>query len=471
LFESISCRSSILRLMGLALCVFGTAQAQPASTLSWEPFSLKPRGQPEVAAERAQLNVPLRHAQPTGASITLNIVRLPALQPGADAAPVVYLAGGPGGSGVSAALGARWPIFAAVRRDRDVILLDQRGTGASSPPPACPHKVEIVPSRGYGHAESLRAFQDNAARCMAFWREKGLDPNAFNTAESAADLAALQRALNARALSLWGMSYGTHLALAALKQPGLTVDRLLLMGTEGPDQTIKLPLDADALLAQIGIANRKPDLAADLRKWVDKLNREPIRLTESQPMVITGFDLQLLTAAMLGRRQTSNMLPLLLRELEGGRSEALAQALLRLTQAAQPPGLMPLAMDIASGASPARLAKVREQESQSVLGAALNFPFPQIGDGLGVGDLGEAFRADPKTDRPTQFVSGEFDGRTPPSNVTAIERGFSQRGHWLVEGAGHDDELWLTSSKLAELIVLFFNGAAPSDQRLSATSR
>jgi hypothetical protein len=55
--------------------------------------------------------------------------------------------------------------------------------------------------------------------------------------------------------------------------------------------------------------------------------------------------------------------------------------------------------------------------------------------------------------------------------VTAIERGFSQRGHWLVEGAGHDDELWLTSSKLAELIVLFFNGAAPSNQRLSATSR
>ena len=471
MFFSTSARKSVLGVLSLSLCSLGAAHAQSTTALSWEPFSLKPRGQPEVAAERAQLKVPLRHAQPAGASITLNVVRLLALQPRADAAPVVYLAGGPGGSGVSAALGARWPIFAAVRRERDVILLDQRGTGASSPPPACPHKVEVDPARGYGHAELLSAFQNNAARCMAFWRDKGLDPNAFNTAESAADLGALQRALRAPALGLWGMSYGTHLALAALKQPGLNVDRLLLMGTEGPDQTIKLPLDADALLAQIGSATGAPDLVARLRKWVDKLAQEPIRVAQPQPMVITGFDLQLVAAGMLGRRQTATMLPLLLQELEAGGSNTLAQTLARLAQAAQSPALMPLAMDIASGISPARRAKVREQELRSVLGAAMNFPFPQIGEGLGVADLGEAFRADPKTDRPTQFVSGELDGRTPPSNVSAIERGFSKRGHWLVEGAGHDDELWLTSSQLAELIVQFFNGAPPSDQRLPAAAR
>jgi hypothetical protein len=57
--------------------------------------------------------------------------------------------------------------------------------------------------------------------------------------------------LDADALSLWGMRYGTHLAFAALKQPGLKIDRLLPMGTEGPNQTIKLPLDADALLESL----------------------------------------------------------------------------------------------------------------------------------------------------------------------------------------------------------------------------
>ena len=99
----------------------------------------------------------------------------------------------------------------------------------------------------------------------------------------------------------------------------------------------------------------------------------------------------------------------------------------------------------------------------------MNFPHPQIGEGLGIADLGNAFRSDPRLDRPTQFVSGAFDGRTPVSNVTALEGGFTQRGHWVIEAAGHDDEPWLTSPELPELpelIVRFFNGAAPTDRRL-----
>ena len=449
----------------LAFCLTPSAQAG----LTWEPYRFTPRGQAEVIAQRAQLTVPLRHARPDGATITLRVVRLPAVQGRPGASPVVYLAGGPGGSGVAAAQGQRWPIFDAVRRERDVILLDQRGTGESTPPPACPHKVQFDESRAQDkdHVQSLAAFKQTAARCVAHWRALGLDPDAYSSVESAADLRALQTALEANALSLWGMSYGTHLAFAALKQPGLKIDRLLLMGSEGPNQTLKLPLDADALLERVAAASGTPDMVARLRQRIDAIQRAPLSADKPVPMVISAFDVQVVVAVMLARHQTAMLIPSVVSELEAGRVDIVAQILARVAQASTSMALMPLAMDVASGASASRLATVKAQEGKSVLGAALNFPYPQIGDGLGIADLGDAFRSDPRSDRPTQFVSGVFDGRTPVSNVAALEGGFTQRGHWVIDAAGHDDELWLTSPELPELIVRFLNGAAPTDRRLA----
>jgi pimeloyl-ACP methyl ester carboxylesterase len=436
--------------------------------LAWEPFRFTPRGHAEVLAERARLVVPARHARPDGAVIPLNVVRLPALQRTAGRSPVVYLAGGPGGSALAAAQGPRWPIFEAVRQTHDLILLDQRGTGQSAPPPPCPHPASADPMVAQDHGARLVAVQQLAQRCLAHWRGLGLDPAAYNTAESAADLLALQKALQVEALSLWGMSYGTHLALAALKQPGLAIDRLLLMGVEGPDQTLKLPLQADALLARVGQAAGMPDLVERLRARLEAVAREPLRLEEPSPAMVSAFDLQLLVAGMLGRQQTARMIPSVVGALEAGDTAFLGPILARLLGGYATVSLMPLATDVASGATASRLEAVRRQEGQSVLGAALNFPFPQVGTALGLQDLGDPFRADPKTERPTQFVSGDLDGRTPASHVQAIEAGFVQRGHWIVEGSGHDDELWLTSPALKGLIVDFFKGAAPDDRRLGS---
>jgi pimeloyl-ACP methyl ester carboxylesterase len=462
-------RTAVVAAVSLVTAV--GALAAPAAVAApvdpvWGPFRFTPRGQAEVQAERTRLVVPWRHARPDGPVTTLHVVRLPAVQQPGSKPPVVYLAGGPGGSALSAAQGARWPLFEAVRQTHDVILLDQRGTGQSAPPPPCPHRASADPTVAHDHAARVLAVQELAQRCLAHWRGLGLDPDAFNTADSAADLRVLQKALKAEALSLWGMSYGTHLALAALKQPGLTIDRLLLMGVEGPDQTLKLPLQADELLARVGQAAGVPDLVERLRARLEAVAREPLRLEGPAPLVVSAFDLQLLVAGMLGRQQTARMIPSVVGGLEAGDATFLGPILPRLLGAYATLSLMPLATDVASGATAARLETVRLQERQSVLGAALNFPFPQVGGSLGLPDLGDAFRADPKTDRPTQFVSGDLDGRTPVAHVKALEGGFAQRGHWVVEGAGHDDELWLTSPALKGLIAAFFNGAAPDDRRL-----
>ncbi|PDX85443.1 hypothetical protein CHR60_14975, partial [Faecalibacterium prausnitzii] len=92
---------------------------------------MQTKGNGTIATEEAFLDVPRRHSEPDGPRISLRVGRLPATGGDGRAAPVVYLAGGPGGSGFGTALGPRWPVFDRIRRETDVLLLDQRGTDFS----------------------------------------------------------------------------------------------------------------------------------------------------------------------------------------------------------------------------------------------------------------------------------------------------------------------------------------------------
>ncbi|WP_232521893.1 hypothetical protein [Xanthomonas campestris] len=125
------------------------------------------------------------------------------------------------------------------------------------------------------------------------------------------------------------------------------------------------------------------------------------------------YDAQLAIAAALGRRSTQQMLPLRYAMPTLGNYDLLATMVLAVREQLGEFRAMPLAMDVASGQSPHRRATVEAQAKDSVFGDALNFPFPMIGDGLGLTDLGEAFRAPAQSDVPTLLVSGTLDGRTP----------------------------------------------------------
>ena len=130
-----------MRTLRLACLIWLATSTALATPLQFTPYQFKTEQHGVQAAEIAWLEVPARHAQPTGAKLRLRIVRLKAATAPPGAAPIVYLAGGPGGSGVGSARGVRWPVFDRMRQQADVLLFDQRGTGESSVPPACPHHV------------------------------------------------------------------------------------------------------------------------------------------------------------------------------------------------------------------------------------------------------------------------------------------------------------------------------------------
>lgn len=441
--------------------------------LAFAPYAMQTKGNGTIATEEAFLEVPRRHSEPDGPRIRLRVVRLPATGGDGRAAPVVYLAGGPGGSGFGTALGPRWPVFDRIRRETDVLLLDQRGTDFSEMPPECTQQHRFDDAQPLQREAALTALRATAVACIAQWRKAGVDLAAYTTVESADDIDALRRAMGLKRISLWGMSYGTHLALATVRRHGASLERVVLMGTEGPDDTIKLPLAADALLADLAVVAKKDgfdDMQGSARRVLEALRRQPVQgsspMHDGRKVVIGEFDAQLAIANALGRRSSQRMLPLMLRDAERGDYSLLAGFVLMMREGLGGVRAMPLAMDVASGQSPQRRALVEAQARESLFGDALNFPFPQLADGLGLVDLGEAFRAPLRSKVPVLFVSGTLDGRTPRANAQALLPGFRHGRELLVRGASHDNELWLGHPGIAENIADFLAGRPVKDEAL-----
>ncbi len=476
----VSC-SRVARAAACTLLVLSVAttpllaqMSSDTSTVTFEPFTLTTRAHGAIAAEIGTLRLPSRHREPNGATLALRFVRLKAVRP-SSAPPVIYLAGGPGGSGIDAALGVRWPVFNAVRQHADVILLDQRGTGRSEPPPPCPRAESPAwPSHvALSADEAVLALQREAQRCVTAWRDLGVDLNAYTTIESAHDVERVRRALGVEQVNLWGMSYGTHLALAVMRAYPTRIGRVVLMGTEGPDHTLKTPLEADRLLERLhrwvardreaGVFTR--DLSGDLARALARLDSAPLSVklpgmaADAPPLRLGVFDLQLTVAGLLGRAQTSSLLPVMLSGLRQGDATLFAQLAWQVRQQVTRFSAMSLAMDVASGASTARRALVSTQERESVLGRALNFPWPDLrADSLGLPDVGDDFRAPLVSRTPALFISGTMDGRTPVANATEVMRRFRNPQHLILDQAGHDDDLWTSSATIAERIAKFLAG-------------
>src|SRR3546814_959467 len=146
-----------MRSIFLAITLLVTSPAIAGITIA--PYDFKADDGTVVEAERGKFDVPQHHAEPDGATFTLHFVRFPSTNPN-PGSPIVYLAGGPGGSGISAAEGPRFELFMALREVADVIALDQRGTGASAVDPDC--QPQLTAFRSEEHTSELQSLMRNS---------------------------------------------------------------------------------------------------------------------------------------------------------------------------------------------------------------------------------------------------------------------------------------------------------------------
>jgi pimeloyl-ACP methyl ester carboxylesterase len=434
-----------------------------------------------VDAERGRLVVPENWSNPRSRLIELAFVRFKstAAKPGP---PVVYLAGGPGVSGITTAAGPRFHLFMAMRAVGDVIALDQRGVGRSKPNLECPEPLNYPLGRPASREEMLRLYRERSRSCARFWQDQGVDLSAYNTNANADDVEALRQALGAEKISLWSTSYGTHLALAVIRRHERSVHRAILAGAEGPDHTLKLPsvvrrqFEAIAQLYKADPTAGKlvPDLLRLIETLSARLEEQPqtVEVTDPQTsqrvkVTVGCFDLQLFAASIPGRIDAIRTFPAAAHAMSGGDFTTLAQFALEYRRAPLAPA-MSWMMDCASGASDERYAQFEREAQEFPLGALSDFPFPYVCDAWGSPNLGPSFRAPVQSSVPMLFISGALDGRTPASNVEEIRPGFPNSAHVVIENTAHGDHLLLSSPETGEMMVRFMKGESVAVTRISA---
>ena len=134
--------------------------------------------------------------------------------------PVIFLNGGPGDAAFGDDADTWWQISRPIRQDRDFIIFDQRGVGQSRPSLDCPELDRIADRNwkpGLSRAEVLALERPAAVHCHDRLTRSGIDLSAFTTAEAAADVDDVAAALNYESYNLIGVSYGTRVALAVMR--------------------------------------------------------------------------------------------------------------------------------------------------------------------------------------------------------------------------------------------------------------
>jgi pimeloyl-ACP methyl ester carboxylesterase len=234
------------------------------------------------------LTVYENRASGTGRRISLNIVVVPAagLTPARD--PVFWLEGGPGG----AATGAIGPVsnqcLRGVRTDRDLVFVDQRGTGKSSPLDCDLGDSPADLDRYFGPL-----FPVDLVRACREKLEQTADLTQYTTSIAADDLDDVREALGYPVINLAGASYGTQAALVYMRRHREHVRSSFLVGVAPPDFRLPLPF---ARAAQHALDMTLADCAADrschdafpnVRREFDavlaRFDRGPLQVTMTDP--------------------------------------------------------------------------------------------------------------------------------------------------------------------------------------------
>ena len=294
----------------------------------------------------------------------------------ADASAHVILAGGPGDSGVDQALGLARQGGAVLANlmQGDVIGIDQRGTGRSTPSLVSEARYGL-PLDVPGSPETWLPIIERVSRAEADrFRSTGITLEAYNTRESADDVEAVRKALGYDRVTLWGRSYGSHLALAVLARHPAAVDRLVLVSPEGLDHTWKLPSQVDVVLRRIE-ERGAGDVTGQIGKVLTSLRAAPVRVETTHPQtgqpIVVGlgaFDVQWITAQSLGDPRLLATVPAAFREMVAGDFPRMAQvAAIRRGQLGVQ-SAMKVMMDLASGASAGRRARIDHESSRPCSG-------------------------------------------------------------------------------------------------------
>lgn len=406
-----------------------------------------PEGEAARAGARCgTLSVPEDRARPDGRTIALKVAVIPALAPKPAPDPLFILAGGPGQAATEVG-----PLMLAaledIRRERDVVLVDQRGTGSSGP-----LDCEM------GGGDSLAALFDTSAHleelkaCLAGY---DADVRHYTTPIAMDDLDEVRAALGYERVNLYGGSYGTRAALVYLRRHPAHVRAVILDGAAPMDMRLPLPLahdgqraldltltacrdDEACARAHGGLAERLDALLARLGE-TPALTRLPHPRTGAVEEVTIQRDaLALLISGALYSPELAALLPLAVAQAEAGDFgpfAAMAEAL------AGTGDTLSVGMHLSVLCSEDLGEPLRDEEraglADSFLGAAKLANVEAACALWPRGTLPAGYAKAVRAEHPVLVLSGELDPVTSPRWGGRVTSALPHARHVVVPGTAH----------------------------------
>ena len=240
------------------------------------------------------------------------------------ALPSLSLTGGPGDAASTSFVDGRASLVGA---PRPFVVVDQRGTGRSTPRPSCPQLDTTIDPR-LPWSQQLTQVKARATTCASKLRAEGFDLDGYNTIENAADFVDLRKLLGFSRWDVYGLSYGGRLAPELYRQDPAAVRRMHLdspiaSSHLGPASLLARAkaavLRADAACAKVTTCAADGSLAANLDRAYQRLEAHPFVTTVGGVKRIINGD-TLLSGAFqaLYRTDLIPLLPAVAKGLAGG---------------------------------------------------------------------------------------------------------------------------------------------------------
>jgi pimeloyl-ACP methyl ester carboxylesterase len=401
-----------------------------------------------TSARCGTVTVPEDRDKPGGRAIAIHVAVLPANTASPRPDPLVILAGGPGQAASELApFAAR---LGEVRRTRDVVLVDQRGTGRSSP-----LTCEAFSEAGLRAAMLETDPLPRAKACAAELAKAGVDASRYTTGAFVDDLEAVRAALGASRWNLWGGSYGTRVALEYLRRHPERVRTVTLDGVAPPGMKISLDIwttrerALDALFercaAAPACAGTMPGLAATLDAislelgtrgrevaFVDPATGATRRVPASSDLVIG------LLQPLLYAPETAALVPALLERAREGDLAPLVASAGAFTGDLIDQMNVPLHYSVTCAEDTSRVSpELRERSLEGKRSATLARMALGICDAWPRGSAPPDAFTPVTSDVPALIFSGGLDPVTPPANGEEAGRTLANHRHVVAPGYGH----------------------------------
>lgn len=421
------------------------------------------------------LTVPEDYAQPDGATIRLAVAIIKSKRENKKVDPIFFAQGGPGGSTLDSYVDPLLSPDSRLRKDRDLVLFDQRGTLYSQPSLYCKEYDQLILDtleKDLTTEEYERMDLETMSACRDRLLQEGVNLSSYDSIENARDIESLRLALGYEKINLYGVSYGTLLAQHYLRLYPGSLRSVTLDGVVAPqiNSVLDNAINEDRAFKKLFSScaedpdcNRTyPNLEQEYEQLLDKLEKAPARVPMTDPdsnisynTVIDGESFQGSIFQMLYVSDLIPALPLIIHNAVQGDYTAFGRILsIFIFDRSMSMGMFYsvwCAEDADFEPEDFRLENVNpriaEWEKRSP------YEFLTLCKAWNVEPLGTEADQPVSSSVPTLLLSGEFDPVTPPKNAEAAATTLSHSYNFVFPTGAHGQ---LLDSECSDGIFLSF---------------